>query len=163
MSATSELQVLLGEIQKSREVLHRINAFHADYCARMAAGAERSTENAIVLADILVSYYTCLETISLRISQHFENSLSTEKWHSDLLHKMTIEVPGIRQAVLHTNTAAGLDELLKFRHFKRYYFEFNYDWERLDYLQKRFIHLVPALHQDLDRFVLFLQQLTGAH
>jgi hypothetical protein len=35
----------------------------------------RTTEQAIVLADVLVSIYICLETVFLRISQHFENRL----------------------------------------------------------------------------------------
>jgi hypothetical protein len=45
MNAMSDLKVLLAEIRKTREVLHRIDLFHADYCAKMSAGAERSTEN----------------------------------------------------------------------------------------------------------------------
>jgi len=53
-----------------------------------------------------------------------------------------------------------LDELLKFRHFKRYYFEFHYDWDRLVYLQKRFDQVRPLLDRDLDQFRQFLQRLA---
>ena len=31
------------------------------------------------------NYCTCLETIFLRISQHFENRLDPARWHNDLL------------------------------------------------------------------------------
>ena len=161
MSEPSDLPLLRGEIKNTTAVLERINAFYGDYQQRIAAQSPRATETAIVLADILVSYYTCLETLFLRISQYFENSLTPDKWHSDLLHKMTLEVPGVRRAVVSADTFAGLEELLKFRHFKRYYFEFRYDWDRLDYLQKRFEQVRPLLDRDLDQFNQFLQRLGG--
>jgi hypothetical protein len=162
MSDPTEVQVLLGELRNSRAVLERIGAFHDDYCRRTSGSARHATETAIVLADILVSAYTCLETLFLRISQHFENTLARDKWHSDLLHKMTLEVPGVRPAVISADTFAGLEELLKFRHFKRYYFEFRYDWDRLEYLQKRFEQARPLVDRDLDQFQEFLQRLTAA-
>jgi hypothetical protein len=53
-------------------------------------------ENRIVLAEIIANYYTCLETIFLRVSQHFENNLAAERRHQDLLEKMTIDIDGVR-------------------------------------------------------------------
>ena len=34
------------------------------------------------------------------MSQFFENRLAPDRWHSDLLEKMTLEVPGIRQPLI---------------------------------------------------------------
>ncbi|MBN1997855.1 hypothetical protein JW935_09910 [candidate division KSB1 bacterium] len=48
---------------------------------------------------------------------------------------MTLEIGGIRRAVITDDLCNLLQELLKFRHFKRYYFQFEYDWDKLDYLQ----------------------------
>jgi hypothetical protein len=121
---------------------------------------ERTTEQAIVLADILVSYYTCLETMFLRISQLFENDLAPEKWHQDLLRKMSLRIEGIRDPVISDNTAALLSELLRFRHFKRYYFEFEYDWERIDFLREKFDRLRSAAESDLALFTQFLRRLA---
>ena len=50
-----------------------------------------------------------------------------------------------------------LYELLKFRHFKRYYFDLDYDWDRLDFLVRKVRQLHPSLGKSLARFVDFLQ------
>ena len=52
--------------------------------------------SALIIAGLLENYYTCLETIFLRISQHFENRLGSDRWHRDLLQKMTLEIKGVR-------------------------------------------------------------------
>ena len=61
---------------------------------------------------------------------------------------MKVEVPGIRPTVLSQSTHHHLDELRRFRHFKRYYFEFDYDWERLDYMAKVLEKVFPKVLQD---------------
>ena len=71
--------------------------------------------------------YTCLETIFLRISQSFENRLEPARRHNDLLRKMTLEVEGVRAAAVSEEAFFPLFELLKFRHFKRYYFDLESD------------------------------------
>ena len=151
---------LLGELEKSRAVLARIVDFHDRYVERTHL-RERTTEQAIVIADILSNYYTCLETMFLRISQFFENELASEKWHQDLLGKMTLRIEGIREPVISGTTEALLAELLRFRHFKRYYFEFEYDWDRIDFLRKKFEQVRPAINTDLDGFAEFLRTLAA--
>ena len=42
---------------------------------------------AVYLAEIMEDTYTCTETLFLRISQFFENSISQDRWHQDLLKK----------------------------------------------------------------------------
>ena len=56
--------------------------------------------SALIVAGLLENYYTCLETIFLRISQSFENRLEPARWHNDLLRKMTLEVEGVRAAAV---------------------------------------------------------------
>ncbi len=161
MNGTTKVRTLLSELEKSRAVLTRIEVFHDRYLKDTQDLRARSAEQAIVLADILVSYYTCLETVFLRISQFFENDLEPERWHQDLLHKVSLRIEGIRSPVISDETEGLLAELLRFRHFKRYYFEFEYDWERIDFLRKKFDKLRPVLKADLDRFTEFLQGLAG--
>jgi Uri superfamily endonuclease len=77
---------------------------------------------ALIVAGLLDNYYTCLETVFLRISHFFENELSSDHWHSDLLEKMTIRIEGVRIPAVSESNQGNLIELLKFRHFRRYYF-----------------------------------------
>jgi hypothetical protein len=90
-----------------------------------------------------------------------KNSLAAARWHQDLLHKMTLRVEGVREAVVSDTTAATLLELLTFRHFKRYYFQFENDWDQLDYLRKKFEQTRAAVPADLERFEHFLKAMLG--
>lgn len=160
MNETAKVRTLLSEIDKCRAVLGRIVAFYDEYLDQTQGARAKTTEQAIVLSDIWVSYYTCLETVFLRISQFFENDLNPEKWHQDLLHKMSLRIEDIRNPVISDDTAALLSELLRFRHFKRYYFEFQYDWDRIDFLRKSFARLRQGVEADLSHFSEFLRDLA---
>lgn len=70
---------------------------------------------------------------------------------------MTLDLPPLRPQVLREETARPLRELLRFRHFKRYYVEFEYDWDRLEFLRKKFEIARPLLREDLEKFLAFLQ------
>jgi hypothetical protein len=69
---------------------------------------------------------------------------------------MRLEIPSIRKAVLSHESYPLLDELRRFRHFKRYYYEFEYDWSRLDYLKRMYEKLVPLIHEELENYIVFL-------
>jgi len=47
---------------------------------------------------------------------------------------MSIDVPAIRPRVLADDTFPCMDELMRFRHFRRYYFDRRYDRERREFL-----------------------------
>ena len=115
----------------------------------------RTPISALIVAGLLENYYTCLETIYLRISQCFENKLDPARWHNDLLQKMALEIEGVRTAAVSEEAFSPLFELLKFRHFKRYYFELEYDWDRLDFLVMKLRQAHPLVIRDLERFVRF--------
>lgn len=50
---------------------------------------------------------------------------------ADILDKMVLEKKGIRPRVFSDESHRLLAELMRFRHFKRYYPELDYDWEKL--------------------------------
>ena len=116
----------------------------------------RTGVSALIIAGLLENYYTCLETIYLRISQHFENDLGSDRWHQDLLQKMTLEIEGVRVAAVSEEAFSPLAELLRFRHFKRYYFELEYDWDKLDLLVRKLRQAHPLVMRDLERFRRFM-------
>ena len=154
-----DISLLLSQIKKSESVLNRIARGYDDFLKTDFNVLGEKNTSAIVIAEYLVDYYTCLETMFLRISQFFENNLNKEKWHADLLEKMTLRIEGIREPVIPERTQGLLSELMKFRHFRRYYFELDYDWDKLRYLQKKFSeirHLVPG---ELSVFQVFVCQL----
>jgi len=162
MSAKTDVRVLIKELEKSLAVLDKMHAFYESYTKTLPPASQRTTENAIVLAEILTNFYTCLETIFLRISQFFENSLRKDRWHQDLLEKMTLSIENLREAVISDSAAKHLAEFLRFRHFRRYYFTFEYDPDRLEMLRIKYETTFLMVKSDLNRFLLFLDNLSSS-
>ena len=151
-----ELVALIRAHRQRLEAVHQsMESALDDEIARLG----RTRISALIVAGLLENYYTCLETIFLRISQSFDNSLDSARWHDDLLQKMTLEIEGVRTAAVSEETFSPLFELLKFRHFKRYYFELEYDWDRLDFLVTKLRQVHPLVVRDLERFVRFASAL----
>lgn len=155
------LLLLISEIQESRIVLKRINNLYTSYHDAFINYGSRELRDAVLLSDILCNTYTCLETILFRISRVFENHLDANQWHKELLRKMQLEVPGIRKEVLSHESYQLLDELRRFRHFKRYYYDFDYDWSKLDYLRGIYDRLLPLINLDLNTFSDFLLECSA--
>ena len=150
---------LVEETRKSRIMLGKIDSFYQEFKNNDLTLLGKKRASAIVMAEIMVDFYTCVETLFLRIAQFFENTLRKDNWYSDLLHKMTLEIEGARKAVISDQTYSILLEFLKFRHFKRYYFEFDYDWDKLEFLEKKYRQVQPLLEEDLKNFEDFLNKL----
>ena len=71
---------------------------------------------------------------------------------------MTIHVEGIRPRVISDQTRDNLRELMRFRHRERYYLEFDYDWDKLQFLEKNFTQSRGVVREEVGRF---LDQLRG--
>jgi len=144
---------LIKEIEKNISILKKLINYYESYVQNKDGN---NTEKGIIVGDIIVKYYTCIETTFLRISQFFENSLNNEKWHQDLLNKMTLQIDGIRDAVISENSYMILMELLKFRHFQRYFFNINYDPDKITYLEKKLVQINPMIIKDFKQFIQYL-------
>lgn len=112
----------------------------------------RTAESVLIPVQILESGYTAVETLFMRIPQAFKNNLSADRWHEDLLEKMAVEIVETRPRVITEETHKKLSELMRFRHFKRYYFEMDFDWRKIDFLMQLFHESIPLLTADLRAF-----------
>ena len=162
MSGADAIADLVAKVEKTQGLLERIVAQHREFLEGDFQIMGRKNTSAIVVAELIVDYYTCAETLFLRASQFFENDLEASRWHADLLDKMTLRIEGVRDPVIGDETAQWLGELMRFRHFRRYYFELEYDWDKLDYLQKVFAKVNERLPADLQVFKGFLGRLATA-
>ncbi len=75
---------------------------------------------------------------------------------------MRLSIPALRPCVLSDTVFDDLVELMRFRHFKRYYFGMAYDWERIEALLRRVERLAVQLPDEVKAFVQFLNKL-GDH
>lgn len=119
----------------------------------------RTPRAAVMMAGLIENFYTCAETIFVRISQYFENHLPPDRWHRELLERMTLEIASTRPRIISDATFNDLREVMRFRHFKRYYFGTSYDWERIDELLQRVARLAVRLPAEVAAFQAFLRQL----
>jgi len=72
MGVSEGLRALGRELESSIGVLERISKFY-DGHVKKPESKTKSVENAIILGDLFVSFYTCVETAFFRISQLFES------------------------------------------------------------------------------------------
>jgi hypothetical protein len=158
---SAETKVLGDEIKRSLRVLAGIESRLRRFVGEELPRLGRTEIGAVFVGRLVTNYYTALETSLLRISQFFENSLSSNRWHADLVDKMCLRITGIREAAVSEETATLLRELLRFRHFERYYFELEYDWKKLDYVIDVLERVHPLVLRDLDGFGAFLRRLDG--
>ena len=159
METANRIAALAAELDAALPVLDRIDRFYDQFQQQQAA-ARQSTENAIIVSDVFVSFYTCLETAFLRISQHFENALDSSRWHEQLLRAMTRTIPTVRERVISDTSYTALSELRRFRHFKRYYFAFDYDWERLELIRAKYLACRAPVRAELAAYSAYLQRLA---
>ena len=73
---------------------------------------------------------------------------------------MTLSVAGSRPAVISPGMHGRLDELMRFRHFRRYYFHLDYDWDRLEYLIALVRRVAPEIAREFDRFRGYVSELV---
>ncbi len=161
MNLEINIQTLRAEINKSFSVLTRIEDYIVDF-QQQKLNKTPGLDEAMIVTQAITNYYTCIETLFLRISKFFENNLDKEQWHRSLLEKMTLEIKDVRPKIICESVYHGLLELLKFRHFSRYYFELDYDWDNLRFLLKKFNDIHVQVRTDLSEFDCFLNTLLSS-
>lgn len=160
MNARSGLEDLQSQIDSQILVLDETASFLATMLSDEIRD-QKNRKNGLVVAGLLENYYTAAETVLFRVVQEFGNNLRPDHWHADLLERLSRELPETRPRVLGDESYRGLDELRRFRHFKRYYYRLDYDWDKLDFLTKKLRELHPVLIHELRAFKQFLIALSS--
>ena len=110
---------------------------------------KRHPSNYVVRAggSILHDFYTGIEKIFESIAKELDDRLPAgEEWHAELLHQMTLDIPGLRPQVITAKTEKNLREYLGFRHLFRKRYGFELDWRKL----KRLLLGMPQIRSNLE-------------
>ncbi|MBM4329812.1 MAG: hypothetical protein FJ117_01080 [Deltaproteobacteria bacterium] len=110
---------------------------------------KRQPSNYVVRAggSILHDFYTGIEKIFESIAKEVDKRLPVgEEWHSELLHQMTLDIPGLRPQVITARMEKKLREYLGFRHLFRKRYGFELDWQKL----KKLLLAMPQIRSSLD-------------
>lgn len=101
----------------------------------------------------LQSFYHGIESILMLIFKHYDESLPKGgKWHADLLDKAV--VPGKkRKPIFSSDLQKRLDVYLRFRHFTRNSYGFQYKWDRMSDLVIGLNDLWETAKNDIQTFI----------
>ena len=99
---------------------------------------------------ILHDFYTGIEKIFEDIAKEIDRRLPAgEDWHSELLHQMTLDIPGLRPPVISSGTEKKLREYLGFRHLFRKRYGFELDWEKMKRLLSKMPDVLSVLENEI--------------
>jgi hypothetical protein len=159
MSTARKVSELQAYLLKTKQLLEKNGEYYRQFNETDYKKIGPGTASAMVLSQVFTDSYTIIETFFFRVAQFFESSLSGTEWHKELLEQMRLEVPGVRVAIISDKTFEVCAELLRFRHFRRYFFELEYDWDRIEMVRKKYLQVQPLLFTDFDRFFDFLEKI----
>jgi len=142
---------IAADIQAVTEIYASLNAY---------PDTPTGQEQVVTVAYYLHNLYCAFESIFQRVAEAFENQIPDRTtWHVELLHRMTLDIEGIRPRLISPAAFDSLDELRRFRHLFRSAYRLRLDPERLA-LVRRKARALEAIHRaDMDRFLAFLDSL----
>ena len=109
----------------------------------------------------LHNLYCAYEDLFKLVAQYFENNISVDgAFHKNLLQTMSLQINGIRPALIGDNSVKYLDELRGFRHVFRHAYLYGLDDARVIFLIHRVLNHQEHLMNDLN---VFKQKLEDSH
>ncbi len=152
----SKIRTLKASLTADSQAIAEIYAALNRYPEELA-----NEEQLIAAGYYLHNLYSAFESIFQRIAEVFENHIDDQAtWHAELLHRMTLDIDGIRPRLVSPEAYDGLDELRRFRHLFRSAYRIHLDPERLALVRRKAKSLEQVYAQDMARFQAFLDQLS---
>jgi hypothetical protein len=145
------LSVLRAEVQGQ---LNKIEQVFATLEGRASEWAPDDVATVESVAYQVHNFYSAIEDLMKIVAKAFENSIADlSQWHTQLLNRMTLEIEGVRPALLTTETATLLDELRAFRHLFRHAYGATLDFYRVEQNVVKARQARPLLLRDVQAFL----------
>ena len=102
----------------------------------------------------LHNLYNAVEDLFKIVAGRFENQVADlSRWHIELLRRMKQEIPGVRPALISSESFALLNGLRSFRHFFRHAYAAPIEYAQLQMNLDKAWRLQPLLQQDVAQFL----------
>jgi hypothetical protein len=158
MPSADALRVLRREIETDLSAVERLMKQLAE--ARQNLGAEPPEETLIHVGYLLHSIYTGWESAMRRIATVFENRLDPGQWHVQLIRRMTLDIPGVRPAVLDAASEEHLATMRSFRHFFRHNYGVPLRWRKMEPVLESYDAVRPSVERSFRRFLAEIEKLA---
>ncbi len=161
MNAPEEIEVLRAELERDLELIRENAEKNRRMTERIAHSGTPDEFEYAAMGYTLHNLYTAFEAYFLRVAKFFENDLDQHVWHKALLNRMTLEVPGVRRAVIDRALAERLRELLAFRHVFRNIYGASLVPEKVLFANRAAENIDSEFVQYHQQFDRFLKSLAG--
>ena len=143
---------LRKQIGVELEQLHKLIEVHRSLIDKCETATPTDIELS-ALAAMLHSFYSGIENIFKRICiEPGETLPGGASWHRDLLDLMSAP-SDLRSAVISPELKRRLEEYLKFRHFFRQAYSFQFDWAKVSSLVLGCEYVLRKLDHELETFL----------
>lgn len=106
------------------------------------------------LAYQLHNLYCAFEDLFKIVADYFENYIKEPSvWHRELLRRMSLDVEGVRPAVISETSYNLLNELRAFRHFLRHAYSYELDPVKIGVVLERAFELKDLYKEDIETFL----------
>ena len=152
--------LLKADVQEEMTKLQRIVDELALYSPKFDQSEQHiKNTDKIVIGYYLHSFYNGCENIFRSVARFFENEVTPDSWHKDLLRRMKLEVQGYRPKVIAEETYQFLNDFRGFRHRFRHAYSFELDWEREKVVARKLKRTWEMLQKDIEVFLHMLETL----
>lgn len=146
-----KLKILEVEVKAQLATVRQVYAQLEDRAGQMRPETPALIEST---AYQLHNLYSAIEDLFKIVAGAFENSVTDlSQWHTELLRRMTLDIPGVRPALLSQETAGLLNELRAFRHFFRHAYGQSLDLARVEQNIRVVRQVEPLLARDVGQFL----------
>lgn len=146
------LDKLRKQVAVELEQLHRLIEVHRPLLEKCKNEAPTEIELSAIAA-MPHSFYGGIENIFKRVGVELDGALpSGPSWHRDLLDSMS-SPNDVRSAVISLESQRRLEEYLKFRHFFRQAYSFQFEWHKVSPLVLRLDETFRKLTEEVKAFL----------
>lgn len=145
------LKVLEAEVKAQWSNIRQVYTDLEDRAGQMRPESPALIEST---AYQLHNLYNAIEDLFKIIAGAFENSVTDlSQWHTELLRRMTLDISGVRPALLSQESADLLNELRAFRRFFRHVYSQSLDLARVEQNVRVARKAKPPLARDAAQFL----------
>jgi len=153
-----QIEVLLEEIETDLNAVRDLGGELVNERRHVRSGA--SQKDLITVGYLLHGVYTAWEGSFKRIATTFENQLDPSQWHTQVIQRMALNLPGIRPAVIDPDTTTYLHKLRSFRHFFRHNYVKPLSYMELELVLLAYDEAAPRMDRHLRDFLAYLQAIA---
>ncbi len=157
---SDKLRTLKAELLADMAVLDELEGKYRLIHAKLAS-IQPDEFDYVGLAYTIVNLYNLMENYFFRVAKCFENNIDRLNWRRDLVHRMALDIDGVRPALLAMGDVPLIDELRAFRHVFRHIYQSELDLDKLKLVDARTPRAMAAFRLAHGRFVDKLDQLIA--